>query len=118
MAGCGHTAGLKIEDRSYSSVFSTSVLAGCAALLGGPLESLATPSVAVSPVWLAPDPFGVAVFPEAVAPGAASPSGPQEEAEGAEDEGVEEGCTLGGSRRLLSKCRFDSCGPKHTHTLG
>lgn len=97
-------------------MFSAGVLAGGAALLGGPLESLAAPSVVVSPVWLAPAPFGVAAFPEAAAPGAASPSGPHEEADWAEDEGVEGGCTLGGNSRLLSKCRLDNCGPKHTHT--
>lgn len=99
-------------------MFSAGVLAGGAALLGGPLESLPAPSVVVSPVWLAPAPFGVAAFPEAAAPGAASPSGPQEEADWAE--GVEGGCTLGGNRRLLSKGRLDNCGPKHTrtHTVG
>lgn len=124
VAGCDQRAAPGIElkiasflrTRSYSSVLSAGVLTGGGALLGGPLESLPAPNVAVSPTWLAPAAFGVATFPAAAAPGAASPSGPQEEADWAEDEGLEGGCTLGGTRRLLSKCRLDNCGPKHTHT--
>lgn len=84
-------------------------------MLEGPFESLVVPWV-VSPVWFEVAPTGVAAFPELAPAGACSPSGPQaggcpDEAGWAEDVEFKGGWTLGGNKRLLSKCRADSWGP-------